>query len=269
MQFASGQSYAQQNNQHLYSQDLSYYAPTAQVETLEVNGQQLSLLRHDADTASVKGLALLISDFSRPSASNLHQLSKRLNRAGWQTLIIPAPVTLELTNLDLSQEQADRQQQLANSFRKGEFVDQQAAEQLEQTFLSQMQTINQSVNQPSGFRLVIAQGMSAAWLAKIYQEKKLPAPDALVAIGPYFPQWQLNQQLGEMLAGMTAPVLDLYSNSDNNWVTSTSERRRIEAQKAFKVHYRQRLVAGFASNATEPSGFISREITGWVKSMGW
>lgn len=119
-----------------------------------------------------------------------------------------------------------------------------------------------------GFFLVIAKGTTSAFLAKLYAEEKIGQPDAFVTLGTYWPERPRNKALAKYLGEIETPVLDLYNSWDNGWTKTTAKLRRIEAERALKLHYRQREIVGQAYDS-EQYQYIAKEIYGWLTYMGW
>ena len=105
----------------------------------------------------------------------------------------------------------------------------------QQQLISLLQAASEKSQEYPGFFLVISKGTSAAWLSKIYTEKKLATPDAFVTISPYWPDRKYNQRLPEWIANTPMPVLDLYSSDDNGWAQKTVAQREIAAIKSLKL----------------------------------
>jgi len=119
-----------------------------------------------------------------------------------------------------------------------------------------------------GFFLVIAKGTTSAFLAKLYAEEKIGQPDAFVTLGTYWPERPRNKALAKYIGEIETPVLDLYNSWDNGWTKTTAKLRRIEAERALKLHYRQREIVGQAYDS-EQYQYIAKEIYGWLTYMGW
>lgn len=132
----------------------------------------------------------------------------------------------------------------------------------------QMQAVLNVAQEYKGFTLILAEGTSAAWLIESYNQNKLPAPDALVALGSFWPQRDYNQQVPELIAKSPMPVLDIFSIADNHWSQATRKSRKVAAQKALKLHYRQRELLGQQGNFQQNTQ-LSKLIYGWLSSMGW
>ena len=271
-------------------------------ETFDIDNQQVIYVLQENTTAMTKGVAVMIGESGTPviGQRGLAPLATQLNKIGWVTLLLPAPqIAFTAPQPDTNSEQPE-----SNTEQSGETVTeepvpeetaqasveyQQAAEKIsdidlntssvsqlnantfeqhEQQLLALLQASFGKAEEYPGFFLVIAQGTSAAWLTKVYAEKKIDIPDAFVAISPFWPDRKLNQMLPALTANTPMPLLDLYTTNDNEWAKKTAQQREISAVKGLKLHYRQRQLLGY--NVPKQNGlYLSKEIYGWLTYMGW
>ncbi|MDN4504102.1 DUF3530 family protein [Alteromonadaceae bacterium BrNp21-10] len=244
-----------------FQSDIKRVANADEFDVILAGEREFIVLKHMADTPITKGVAILVNDIQHSPASGLNRLSQYLNESGWITLSLAAP---ELVSGDNPQAATSLNASSAEpSIAFTSFEQQQT--QIQQQMLS---AIEQSRQYP-GFLLIIAQGTSAAWLSKLFAEEALDRPDGLVAIGAFWPQQDLNKQIPQFLAKSGTPVLDVYSYWDNQWVKTTTKKRKIAAAQAFNVHYRQRQLISPAFKNSDNYAYLSREIIGWVTHMGW
>jgi hypothetical protein len=221
-----------------------------QYQTLDAGGQQVLVIIQENSNAIPRGVAIIMGEAgsSIVSQNGLAPLAPILNRLGWVTMLVQTP------DIGLSQpsieETTDEPQEPATSsvFAKSVAVriEQKKFLEHEQQLIEQMGAILEKSTDYPGFTLVISQGTTAAWLAKIYAQRKLNAPDAFVAISPYWPSREHNIQLADYMATTGMPVLDLYSTWDNEWSLQSYQEMKIAATKEIKLHYRQREIIGLA-----------------------
>lgn len=262
----------QQNN------DIQRYMDADHYRKFDINGVEQLMVISESHTALTKGVAVIVAETGTNSLSRhaLAELVKPLNATGWVTVLLPAPTFAfePLKGKNLNPEQIPPTLE-DNATTKAPF----SFEDREQisasdftTHESHMTTLMESVVEVSsnypGFFLVIAQGTSAAWLSKIYADQTISQPDALVAISPYWPDYHYNKQLPKWLANVQAPVLDMYNSWDNAWIKKTAPQRVIEAEKALKLHYRQREIVGQPYDKQQFI-YVAKEIYGWLTHMGW
>ena len=263
----------QQKQQKQQIADLERVLYPESYQILTVEEQEILLIVSQNTTPLARGVAVLISESGRSMVSHnsLFPLSQHLNDLGWVTMIMPAPQLERSIPVAAINQAADMESNSPPALSATSGLTAIDTEQFlirEQQMTLQMKAVIDKTNDYPGFLLVIAQGTSAAWLAKIYAEEKLDAPDAFVAVSPYWPSRELNIKLAEYLANTTMPVLDIYNDWDNAWSLQSYPARQIAANKALKLHYRQREIIGLASE-NQKSDYLGKEIYGWLSYMGW
>ena len=108
-------------------------------DSTQVDKQRVLFARHDGD--SYLGLAILLPDWQR--SGQLWQLTRDLGRLGFDTLLLlPSPQQAELDPA------AEKKQQAIDDFRK--------------QFATRISKLGDAKLQEGGFRLLLAQGTSAA-----------------------------------------------------------------------------------------------------------
>ncbi|WP_254700792.1 DUF3530 family protein [Paraglaciecola mesophila] len=261
---------------------------------LEVNNTSLPLIESLNTTANLYGVAILVGESGRPPASqqNLAMLTQSLNNLGWVTMqISPPTVGFEPDLADPTKSEEQSQEQTNDTASQ---VDQPANSQAtssapstpnspqyqlhrisnahfllhEQALRERISAVMRRAQNYSGFRLVIAQGTSAAWMIKMYAEEQIPSPDAFVAISAFWPQRNLNALISTYTANTPMPLLDIYSDHDNNWGLISALERKNSANKNLKLDYRQRHLT-HTFNTQSDSEFVSKEIYGWLHYLGW
>lgn len=284
-------SLAAPDNQLLRRLDLQRGLFTDTYQHFDINGQPIIYVLQENTTAMTRGVAVMIADSGIPlvSQQGFSALADELNKVGWVTILLPAPdigfmptlaqdVAVENDEKIAVAEETDTSTEkqipsasivdLNISQSAVTSIDEQAFIEHEQQLVALLQaTIKKSQEYP-GFFLVISKGTSAAWLSKIYAQKTLAAPDAFVAISPFWPDRELNQRIPQWVASTPMPVLDLYNNQDNGWSQTTVAQRKIATVKSLKLQYRQRELLGF-NKYRQYSTYVGKEIYGWVSHMGW
>lgn len=246
-------------------------------QTALVGEDEVLLVINQADTAIVRGVAVIVAEAGQNSLNNyaLASMVKPLNGYGWVTILLPAPsIGLEGVVNFPSAMPSSSSDALATAaeplppYTRGNSITDEGFLTHERRMQQLMTAAVGYSRQYPGFFLVIAKGTSAAWLSKIYADPKADQPDALVAIAVNWPDHRLNKSIPQLIATIPAPVLDIYSQWDSGWTIKTAEQRAIAAKRSLKLHYRQREVIGQKS---DPNTFIqiSKEIHGWLTHMGW
>lgn len=275
-----------------------------QFKTLLLGEQETVVVINESQQALSKGVAVLVSETGRNGASQLAlaPLSPFLTEFGWTTIMVTAPnldmesmMPMDMmtassdgsgseqmnTGSTTTEQMADSAQsqnsdpnampppnQLIPSYTATPVISDALFQQQEQAFQLLMNAIETERQTYPGFFLLIAQGTSAAWLAKLYNEGNMEMPDALVTLGVNWPQHDLNLQVPGIIAETIFPVLDIYNQFDSEWSLQTTQQRRVAAVKALKLHYRQREIIGTRFDHTQQE-YLAREIHGWLTYMGW
>jgi hypothetical protein len=276
-------SIAAPDNQLLRRLDIQRGLFSDTYQSFDIDGQPIIYVLQENTTAITRGVAVMVADSGIPlvAQEGFSALANELNKVGWVTILLPAPdigfiptftqdMVIEddekkaideetngalITDLDISQTPVTS-------------IDEQAFEEHEQQLVSLLQAVIEKYQEYPGFLLVISKGTSAAWLSKIYAEKTLNAPDAFVAISPFWPDRNRNQRLPQWIANTPMPVLDLYSSQDNVWSQTTVTQREVATVKSLKLQYRQRELLGF-NQYRQYNAYLSKEIYGWISHMGW
>lgn len=240
-------------------------------DLLNVGEQQLPLMISEPTVPLTRGVAILVNDASRYQTdhNSLAALAAPLNSWGWVTMQMPAP-DAELLWPPLTTEsppEPEAASPMPAVAAMPTFNDDHVAQYLQQLTLQLTAVVERSRQYP-GFFLVIAEGSSAAWLTRLYGDAQLEIPDGLVIVNPYLPERSLNNQLPELLAATTMPVLDLFTPFANPWSEVTRSQRQIAARKGLKLQYRQRELNGQAIDRQQYA-FMAKEIYGWLTYLGW
>lgn len=250
-------------------------------ETILAGERELVVVTQDSTIPITKGSAVILGEaglgpFNKNGVADLATL---LNQYGWVTMVMPAPSSAFFSPPNNEQGTQAEPEQTANDNAATtdepihpkvgqEVLTQESFDRQEQELVLQMQAIASKAQANPGFLLVIAEGTTAAWLNKIYAEEKLDIPDALIMVSPYWPQREFNQRIPDQLANTQMPVLDIYSQWDNEWSKRTVATRKVAAEKALKLHYRQRELIGQMIDKQQYH-LLSKEIYGWLTQMGW
>lgn len=212
--------------------------------------QEVSLWLNER-TAKKLGSIILLPDWgNRPTdADAIEPLRQQLPNWGWQTIAITPPQPAERDVLI-------------------EGKDTQVIESYQKQLLASLDALDQVRNEQFGYQVVVAQGVMAAWIIRIYAQRQRPLPDALVIIDSYYPNLALNQAIANELTQLTCPVYDLYFRNANNWALSGVNKRRIAMHKAQKSDYRQSEIQS-AAYLSVSGNLLAKHLYGWLSSLGW
>jgi hypothetical protein len=207
-------------------------------DSTQIDKQTVLFAKHDSD--SYVGLAILLPDWQR--SGQLWQLTRALGQLGFDTLLLlPSPQQAELDPA------AEKKQQAIDDFRK--------------QFAARIIKLGDAKLQEGGFKLILAQGTSAAWATNLIASEQVPAPDALVLLDGFFPNVQSNQTLAKQVAQATMPTLDLYQEEGGRWPLLAAEARRSESRRSHKLNYRPYALMELDETPTR--------IQGWLTHLGW
>jgi hypothetical protein len=255
----------------MINQDLQRALPDYQYRQLEAGEQQFSVLFNENTIANSMGVAILINDFgmAHSGTQSLGPLAGYLNNEGWVTLVMTAP---EMDFYPLQDTAAEEQRAEptddSKPFEPAVRLSAEQFEQFESLLSERVAAAREFAQSYPGFVLLVAQGISAAALLDRYSEQQQGLPDALVTVSPYWPEPQRNHQLAQKMAALPVPILDIYNRWNNAWTLSKRQQRLIAAQKALKLHYRQREIIGTDLIAGQYP-YMAREVQGWLIHMGW
>ena len=133
--------------------------------------------------------------------------------------------------------------------------------------MQRISAAQQQARQQSGSVVVIAQGNSAAVLNQLYVAEQLAEPEALILLGAYLPDPQLNIELAKAIASHQIPTLDINHQYDNRFVNAQLALRQKWVNKQLKPVYRQRQIIGSGLHQ-EVQQWVLHEIYGWLTSIG-
>lgn len=194
-------------------------------------------------TGFQQGTVILVADANEHAASPkyINYLRKNLTELGWNTLSImpPAISLLDEDNFSTYQQQLKQRTAVAISYASRE----------------------------PGAIVIIGQGSSAAIINQLYAQQQLATTAALIILGSYIPDFELNKALAQAIASHAVPVLDISNSEDNEWVLSQLKQRQQQVAKNFKAIYRQRLITG-SSYDEQNQSWVLQEIYGWLLSLG-
>ena len=240
--------------------------------SISAGDKELLVLRQPFTSVQQLGVAILLNEEGESAAGRLQWMADSLNQAGWTTYSLALPRVYFPPPQDEQSQSAtssapDVPESLAGFAWQAGMPDNQFALQ-EALLIEQLQALRNQIGDFKGFLMVISEGVSAAWMTKLIAENRFNT-DALVAIGPYWPHQQFNQQIPTLVRQLSTPLLDIQSDRFNSWSMMTSEKRQTAARQTFKVYYRQRHISVLDTSQPAQYNWLAKEIHGWVRSLGW
>ena len=224
--------------------DLTRQLPAAEISQIDA-AEPVLLLQRPAMTASRKGTIILLADSAEHAASPKHidHLRQQLNDYGWDTLSVMPPDAAMLTG-------------------EGDGI-----KQFQTAIMQRISAAQQQARQQNGSVVIIAQGNSAAVLNQLYVAEQLAEPEALILLGAYLPDPQLNIELAKAIASHQIPTLDINHQYDNRFVNAHLALRQKWVNKQLKPVYRQRQIIG-SGLQSDVQQWVLQEIYGWLTSIG-
>ena len=243
---------------HWHKQDISNYLDQEEVKPVLAGDEEINLLIVEQTQRSPRGVAIMVPDinYHPASATAFGPLRYLFSDIGFTSLSI---VPLDYQSMTMPPDQA-----MASALTGSEVWDSGIAEQLKSTLALKLKAaLSEAENYPGHF-IIVAQGQSAALVNQSIVSGLVPAPDGLVMISPYLPEYKANKAIAKEIATNQIPTLDLLFNDDNRWVKGNAERRFKQTRKHLKPDYRQRSL-GYGRD----SFYLMGEIDGWARFNGW
>ena len=228
----------------------------------------VTVVRQPATIALERGIAIILTEpgYQGLTLQAAETLAARMNRWGWQTLLVLSPIPTGVPP-------ATDQQTLQPDGYTDSTISWLDASATETHITLLLDTLNQSVKDVPGYRMIVSQGMTAAQLIKLNAEDRITSPDTLITITPFWPDNATNRQLASLVKATSSPLLDITGAINNRWEQQTRQLRRRQATSALKMHYRQREMApdlgGHSAIKSVFANQLSKQIYGWTRHLGW
>jgi Protein of unknown function (DUF3530). len=205
---------------------------------------------------------------------------------GWNVVISPfnLPVNVtsqqnlpaESTNTDISDAETTSMSAQNIHPRSNQLTQYLNFESATSALSLQLNALNNYLQDNSGYRMVIAQGMLATTYLSVVEQQPQLHPDTFVAISPFWPEESTNTLVIDNIAQSSFPILDLSLSGFNDWANSTTQKRKISAKNALKMHYRQIIIPSnllaFSIKEFQKSPHIqivANSTIGWTRHLGW
>ncbi|WP_181898338.1 DUF3530 family protein [Alteromonas aestuariivivens] len=249
--------------------DIGRQFEPSQLTSLNLGNTEIPVISHPADAVLSRGVAMMLVDngYQGLTLSAALQLARRMNEWGWHTRIVVLPLSIahpEPVNASIASSSASQLQSWVNY------------EGSQEQLRALLKALFEQSNSVHGLKVLITQGMTATQYLALSKNAEVPVPDSLVTIAPYWPEQKVNQEISDMLANTEYPVLDLRLTRMNHWESQTARPRQLAAKRALKLHYRQRTVqdnglpvASLDGFSSPLSNWLSKEIYGWIRYLGW
>lgn len=238
--------------------DLKHYLPSQIIQPLLVGPEDHITLVSTNNAINSKGIMILLPDWHQTAASPkaLNALRETFPDQGWTTITVLPPNKPEnypshaITKTAREEENKttlnDYQQSLA-------------------TILS---SVTEKAKNYPGIIIVIAEGHNAALLFNIYQKDLTEKPTALITLSAHLNDDMANLESATSLSQLELPVLDLHLKADNYLVNNNIKLRQKWVNQELKENYRQKKIYNIQTGYY-PQASLTKEINGWLKSIGW
>lgn len=250
------------SNANGQTNDFDYYLPPGEVRWVndsELPDQRYLLLHKQNQLSYVRGLMVHIPNWGMHPYQSvvIRELYHTMPSYGWQSYALQPPYS----------ELAAVPWQTDNNTPFPTPISQEALAELRQPLQQRLTQALQHLEQQPGYRIVVAEGVVAAFLIQLYATEAIPAPDALVVVGPYLPQWHLNNALAAQLASFSFPVLDLQPANASAWSSSTAADRVKQARRLQHPAYRQRFLPHAVTSGQALQ--LHQYVYGWLAYEGF
>lgn len=248
--------------------DLTYYLPPSEVVWLSADAaavqtadahdqatpQRILMLQRENEQAADRGHLLVVAELgTHPLQSSLlRHWYQGMPAYGWHTYAMQAPL-LQINDVEWNAEIATRYSP-ANDIQF-----------LLDAMRARLVLALQHIEQAEGTLILISEGVSGALITQLLHQGEFAQVDALVVVGSYFPQQQLNTTLTTQTAQLKLPVLDIIPARQQPWVAQQSKRRVQQSQRHQQPSFRQRVLVA-QPVATQPR-YLHHELYGWLRHL--
>ena len=268
--------------------DVSHAYLPGEVKPLMIGEVESPIIEIEAQTPLPLGVAIILTE-PFPSSLTLAQgnsLANMLAEKGWNVVISPfnLPVNVtsqqnlpaESTNTDISDSETTSMSAQNIHPRSNQLTQYLNFESATSALGLQLNALNNYLQDNSGYRMVIAQGMLATTYLSVVEQQPQLHLDTFVAISPFWPEESTNTLVIDNIAQSSFPILDLSLSGFNDWANSTTQKRKISAKNALKMHYRQIIIPSnllaFSIKEFQKSPHIqivANSTIGWTRHLGW
>ncbi len=241
--------------------DVSHAYLPGEVKPLMIGEVESPIIEIEAQTPLPLGVAIILTE-PFPSSLTLAQgnsLANMLAEKGWNVVISPFNLPVNVTS----------QQNLPAESTNTDISDSETTSMSAQNIHPRSNQLTQYLNFESATSALSLQ------LNALEQQPQLH-PDTFVAISPFWPEESTNTLVIDNIAQSSFPILDLSLSGFNDWANSTTQKRKISAKNALKMHYRQIIIPSnllaFSIKEFQKSPHIqivANSTIGWTRHLGW
>ena len=268
--------------------DVSHAYLPGEVKPLMIGEVEAPIIEIEAQTPLPLGVAIILTE-PFPSSLTLsqgHSLANLLAEKGWNVVISPFNLPVDVTSPQNTSEETDsasdpseasRATQVESIHPRSNQLTQYLNFESSTSALNvQLNALNNYLQDRAGYRMVIAQGMLATTYLSVVEKQPQLHPDTFVAISPFWPEETTNTLVIDNIAQSSFPILDLSLSGFNDWANSTTQKRKVSGKNALNLHYRQiiipsNLLAFSIKEFQKPPHIqlVANSTIGWTRHLGW
>lgn len=239
--------------------DLEYYLPPGEVVWLSSGEYEYLLLERSNEQPFLRGNILFVPEWNTHPLQSIYlsSLYQVMPDYGWNTFALQPPID-NVASIPWSEAQDRRFPEPTSEDTRYPF---------KAKLQDRMETALAHISSEPGATVWVVEGISAGFLLQLLHEEVLPPPDALIIVGIYLPQWQLNEALAELIAQLSIPVLDLTPEDANSWVLQTQQKRVRAARRLQHLAYRQRILP--RQPHAHQGRLLQHHVYGWLSHEGF
>lgn len=238
--------------------DLKHYLPSQVIQPLLVGPNDHITLINTNNAINNKGIMILLPDWQQTAASPkaLNALRETFPDQGWTTITV-LPPNKPVNYPSQALEKTAREEQNTTTLND-----------YQQNLATILSSVTDKAKNYPGIIVVIAEGHNAALLFNIYQKDLTEKPTALITLSAHLNDEMANLESATNLSQLELPVLDLYLKADNYLVNSNVTLRKKWVNQELKENFRQKKIYNIQTGYY-PQASLTKEINGWLKSIGW
>lgn len=225
--------------------DIKRQEPSVQLQTIEAATHSFAVYNISSLALKARGTIIILPDQQQHALSpkGLNALRTHLPKAGWDLVVLPAPLNTDSNSIDIN-----------NNWQKTQLA-------------ARWELLNQqmSLEQPI---VVVSQGEMAAFFNQLLHEELAKRPAAVINLGAFIADYEQHQLWFPTMALLALPQLDIITAEDHPHAINSATQRQLIARMQQNSFYRQRFLAEFYHN-TPTQQWLNKEIIGWLKTIGF
>lgn len=238
--------------------DINHYLSKEKIKPVLVGIDDYTTLIETNNSANAKGVMILIPDWQQSAVTPkaLNYLRSQLPEQGWTTIAVHPP------------KKPDNYPSKAINLTEREQENSKTLKSYQESFAKLITQISDKASEYPGIIVMVVEGHNAPLLVNIYQQSDIEKPAAVIMLSGHLSTEKDNIAAAKNLSQTDLAVLDLWLKRDHPLVASSAKLRKKWVNQMLKINYRQKQLNNFNSSYY-PNKLLVREISGWLKSLGW